>query len=447
MRDEAKTRKELLRDLQELQREKEIYEGAFRALAPDGLVVIRRDRTIRQCNEAIVDLFGYPRREIVGRKTDLLYGDRRSNMEGPSAIRDALDHEGYHIGRATGIHRSGRPIPLEIITSRLEQPGGAVLLLRDLCRRGRSTGLAGRAGARLEAVCPRADGPGGRLGELVAAVRQSGRMIASPRMLGTDVAREDDLLSSVTHELRTPLTAIRSFCEILLTYPDEEPQTRQEFLSIIMRESDRLNRLVDNILEETKLRCGKLEMNLEPVDVASLLREAADPLRSLLLQHGLTLTLSCGPGLPCLYVDRDRMLQVLANLLGNAIKFTPAGGCIELRASCTQRAGPVEGTRRLRISVRDSGIGIPAEELHAVFERFHQCRDPGHDLVKGTGLGLSIARQIVEAHRGEIWVESAHGRGSTFHVELPLAAADHRSTEGGLSLQLGGNDQKKARTG
>lgn len=215
-------------------------------------------------------------------------------------------------------------------------------------------------------------------------------------------------LSNVSHELRTPLTSIRGFSELLLTYDD--PDVRQEFLEIINRESERLTRLVNDVLDVTKIESGHMAWHKKTLDVAELLRETARTCLPELLKPEIVFTEEMSPDLPAVEGDRDRLQQLVANLLTNAVKFTP-GGSITLRAVYT--------SADVHVSIADTGIGIAPEDHERIFEKFQQVGPIMTNKPRGTGLGLAICRDIVHHHGGRIWVESDLGRGSTFTFTLP----------------------------
>jgi len=212
-----------------------------------------------------------------------------------------------------------------------------------------------------------------------------------------------DLLADVTHELRTPLTVARGTLEGMLdgVYPIDEARLRS-----VLEETQVLDRLVDDLRTLALSESGALQLRREPTDLAVLVGETAAAFRPQAEAQGVALDLALAPDLPLLEVDPERIRQVLSNLLSNALRYTPQGGRIELAA----RPG-------VELTVRDSGAGIPPDELPHVFERFYKSRDSG-----GMGLGLAIARRLVELHGGTIAVESAPGQGTTMRVHLPVEA-------------------------
>lgn len=219
----------------------------------------------------------------------------------------------------------------------------------------------------------------------------------------------DEMLGVVAHDLRNPLGTIRMGASLLVetTQPDQ-PQRRQA--EIIQRASDRMNRLIQDLLDVRRMEGGRLTIEPRPVPVGTLMCEAAEMLRPLAEANGIALEAEPDPGLPEAMADPARVQQVLSNLIGNAVKFTPTGGHIRIHAE------PVE--REVRIAVIDDGPGIPPDQLPHIFGRFWQGKRTDR---RGIGLGLAIAKGIVEVHGGRIWVESRVGEGSTFYFTLPTA--------------------------
>ncbi|MBV8085264.1 MAG: HAMP domain-containing histidine kinase [Chloroflexi bacterium] len=225
-----------------------------------------------------------------------------------------------------------------------------------------------------------------------------------------------NFLANVSHELRTPLTSMLSFSELLLA-GEVEPDIQREFVGIMNLESERLTRMVDEVLDITKIESGSMEWNMAVMNVDEMLRQVAKAQQPLIEQRGLHFTIDVAQDLPPTYGDGDRLRQVVTNLLNNALKFTPSG-TIALRA--------YEVSDELVIEVIDSGIGIAPENHARVFDKFQQVGDvpvPPALVPRGTGLGLPICREIVEHHGGRMWLESALGHGSRFVFTLPAHAA------------------------
>lgn len=230
---------------------------------------------------------------------------------------------------------------------------------------------------------------------------------------------KDNFLSTVSHELRTPLTSIKSFAEILLAY--EEPKaTQTEFLGIINEEADRLTRLINDFLDLSKIQSGRVVWKTAEVSMSSVIERAMTATNALFNSTSLELTVAATPDLPPVMADRDRLVQVLTNLLGNAQKFTPSGGKVSLAARLTKGDGTPAKPDMVLVSVTDSGIGIAPENHRRIFDKFGQIGDTLKDRPKGTGLGLPISKEIIEHYGGHIWVESELGKGSTFLFTLPV---------------------------
>jgi signal transduction histidine kinase len=227
---------------------------------------------------------------------------------------------------------------------------------------------------------------------------------------------KDEFISTVSHELRTPLTSIRSFSEILLDNPELAVEQRNQFLDVVVKESERLTRLINDILDMARIESGKMEWHLSTCDPKEIIDDALAATSGLFREKQIAVEPVLAAQVPPVTVDRDRLMQVVINLLSNAAKFVPAGqGRVRVRLTAD---GP-----QLTISVEDNGPGVPPEQRRAVFEKFLQL---GGDMMtgkpKGSGLGLTICRQIIEHFGGRIWVEPAEPRGAVFRFTLPAAA-------------------------
>ena len=237
---------------------------------------------------------------------------------------------------------------------------------------------------------------------------------------------KDNFLSTVSHELRTPLTSIKSFVEILLNY-DEDKATQKEFLGIINEESDRLTRLINDFLDLSKIQAGRMQWKNQEILLADVINSAVNMARPLIKKEKLSLALNIEPNLPHLICDKDRLVQVITNILGNSIKFTPKGGNITIKVWWNKGDAP-ENPNSVNVSIADTGIGIAPENHHKIFENFGQVGDVLKDKPKGTGLGLPISKKIVENYGGNIWVESELGKGTTFIFSLPISKPDNNLT-------------------
>jgi signal transduction histidine kinase len=227
-----------------------------------------------------------------------------------------------------------------------------------------------------------------------------------------DTRSRDEMLAVVAHDLRTPLHTIAVGLETLLKLqpPNDERAARQ--LVIMQRTVGNMNRLILDLLDVTRIEGRNFVVARERVEVQPLLTEVLERFEAPARERGISLTCHAPEGVPYVIGERDRLIQVLSNLIGNAVKFTPPRGHISVHAQLLEEIG--------HFSVEDTGPGIPSASLPRLFDRFWQADRTGR---VGTGLGLPIAKAIVEAHGGRIWAESVLGRGTTFHFTVPCAAA------------------------
>lgn len=221
-----------------------------------------------------------------------------------------------------------------------------------------------------------------------------------------------EFVSIVSHEFRTPLTGIQGFSELMR---DEEltPLETREYAGDINKDARRLARLITDMLDLDRMESGQMTLNSEPVDLNRIVTDTAAQFRLSAAEHPIELELD--PSLHDLLGDSDRLTQIVTNLVSNAIKYSPAGGTIELR---TQRE---EGT--VTLTVTDHGMGIPAAQLEKIFDRYSRVETTETRVIQGTGLGLPIVRQILQLCDGKVWATSEPGHGSVFHVQLPLMEA------------------------
>ncbi|MGF1548597.1 MAG: ATP-binding protein [Thiotrichales bacterium] len=233
---------------------------------------------------------------------------------------------------------------------------------------------------------------------------------------------KDDFMSSVTHELRTPLTSIRALSEMMLDDESMEASRRQAFLGIVVAEVERLSRLVNQVLDMAKIEAGHAEWHNSDVDMRAVVKQAVDSIAETYRERGAVLVVSDDPSIQPIRADADRLVQVMLNLLANAVKFTPAGaGRVEIRLSDTPDGVTVE--------VRDNGPGIAPDMQEQVFLKFRQVGEM-NGRPQGTGLGLPISRQIVEHFGGRMWLHSEPGEGACFGFFLPRVALDEYRRRG-----------------
>lgn len=227
---------------------------------------------------------------------------------------------------------------------------------------------------------------------------------------------KSDFVSIVSHELRTPITSIKAFAELLMMKPQMPAEKRDKLLAIINNETTRLTRLINDFLDLTKIEAGKLSWHIDRLSIDEIIQRSVSCIQSLADNKSLTITTRTHGPFPPLYGDRDRLIQVLTNILSNSIKFTPQGGKIDIALRREETPRP-----QIVVEVSDTGVGIQESDLELIFEKFHRSGDALTNTTEGTGLGLAITRQIVEYHGGAIWAASKSGReGSTFVFTLPL---------------------------
>jgi signal transduction histidine kinase/GGDEF domain-containing protein len=233
---------------------------------------------------------------------------------------------------------------------------------------------------------------------------------------------KSEFISVASHELRTPLAAINNAVHLILNRKTGEiNETQAKFLSMAKRNIDRLTQILNDLLDSSRIEAGKIQMKIEELDLKGPIEFILSTFKPQAEGKSIRLQMEIPQELPSVYGDRGKVEQILMNLVGNAIKFTPEGGLVSVLARLWN------GKRGMvAISVQDSGIGIPKDQLEKVFERFYQVEDSLNRSVSGTGLGLAITKGLVEAHQGKIWAESEVGVGSTFTFTLPISKGERR---------------------
>ena len=343
--------------------------------AGDAIISTDVEDRILTWNHGAEVIFGYSREETVGQSlTILLPAQRTGELE---EIRDKV--------RLTGVIRN-----LEV-------------------RRIRKDGIIIEASL---AVSPIRDKDDNVIGFLHLARDVTEKKRYEQRLKELDKMKSA-FVSNVSHELRTPLTAIKASADNMLDRLIGDLNGKQVgYLTRIKSNSDRLARLINDLLDLSTIEAGKIDLRPTKLPLVTLVKEAAESLRPVAAEKVINLTvMSADPGVIA-WADRDKVIQVLMNLIGNALKFTPTRGEVTIAVAKNSAAW-------MQISVTDTGPGIPAEEVNKVFGRFYQIGQAGTQKTQGTGLGLAISKALVEMHGGKIWVESAAGKGSTFFFTLP----------------------------
>jgi len=239
-----------------------------------------------------------------------------------------------------------------------------------------------------------------------------------------DVTREkeisqmkNDFVSHVSHELKTPLASIMAYSEMLADGEADDEETRKEFYSVIQSQAQRLSRLIEDILNVSRIESGLIKVHKEPASLTILIEDQMQMIRNYAEEKNITVTAGRAIVYDQVQIDKDMISQVIINLLSNAVKYTPAGGRVTIGTEVNEAAGLV------RVTVSDTGVGIPENEVDRVFDKFYRVA-ANNKQAKGTGLGLNLVKQIVEkVHGGRVFVTSRVGVGSTFGFELPLATA------------------------
>ncbi len=331
----------------------------------DGLLVIDRDGNIVTCNQTLAMMLGLHSGQIIGQ--NIGSAELPPHLASITASATQLARTGVLAKEVT--ISSPRPRTLQVFATTVvddnRQPVGEVRVVHDITKE-----------RELEHL-------------------------------------KDEFFSTISHELRTPLFSIQGFAQLMLEEGDKlDLATRQEFLTTIQRQALQLAEMVNNLLDMARLDEGKLDLIIQPVVIDDLVHQTLLKLQGFAHQQRVTLISDLGSMLPAVNGDRERLEQVLTNLIGNAIKFSEAEGEVVVSA--------IRKEREIQIAVKDNGIGISSQELEQIFTRYYQVESRTKRSTKGSGLGLHIAQKIVEAHGGRIWAESEVGQGSTFYFTLPV---------------------------
>jgi PAS domain S-box-containing protein len=355
------------KQVEEALRESETRMRAILNHVVDGILTIDNRGIVESYNPAAERIFGYAAAEVIGQHVKMLVPDLHHG-EHDSAISGALrpgNAELTEIGReVTGRRKNGSTFPLELAVS-------------EVCLGDRRmfTGIARDITQRKEVE---------RL--------------------------KDELISTVSHELRTPMTSLLGFAELMLNR-DLTPEKQREFLTVIHNEALRLTDLINDFLDLQRMEAGRQAYDFQSIEIVPLLRETLALFSGGEEKH--TWRLEVPDSLPPVWADPDRIRQALSNLLSNAVKFSPRGGGVTVGAR--QKGAHIE------VQVADQGIGIPPEAVPSLFSKFFRVNNPETRHIGGTGLGLALVKEIMEAHAGQVWVESTLGQGSTFFFTLSVA--------------------------
>jgi PAS domain S-box-containing protein len=350
------------------------------------IVMLNHSGEIMAWNAGAERLFGHGD-AVVGRNVTMLIPE--------------LDVDGLHevagggTCECTAVRAGGAALPIELVVTQLDRADLLVGVVHDISERKRLEALSEQKHRRAEELRRKSE----QLEEDNRQMREANRL-------------QSEFLANMSHELRTPLNAIIGFAELLhsgVAGPLEDPH--REFVGDILSSSRHLLRLINDVLDHAKVESGTLELAPEPIELARPIAEVRDVLRGLAASRQIELEVVLVAELGAVTVDPAKLRQILYNYVSNALKFTPEGGRVTIRAT--------RGDASFRIEVEDTGIGIPAEDLRYLFIAFRQLDAGATKRYQGTGLGLALTKRLAEAHGGTVGVSSVRGAGSTFWVELP----------------------------
>jgi len=372
-RDELERLREQTRELQIQARvtdaEKQHTEAIIHSIS-DAVIVSNRFDEMTLANETAAALLGFSLPGAIRRKISGVLGDdtlarliSETRSHGTSTRRRVVSHTIERDGEARSFN-----VTLSCITGGADEVDGVVAVLHDVTRE-------------------------------------------------KEVAQmKTDFVSNVSHELRTPLAGIKAYIEMLLDGDAEDPDTRREFHEIIAGETDRLSRLIDNILNLARIESGVVKVAVEPMDLTAVVKSTCEVAAPQARSKSIDLVESLAPVFTQVEADRDMINQAVMNLVSNAIKYTPEGGTVRVATRVEDHRGVAV------VEVADSGVGIPPEDLPHLFDKFYRVKSSSK-MAKGTGLGLALAKHIIETlHRGTLTVRSTVGdnSGSVFTIELPI---------------------------
>ncbi len=358
----------------------DLFSGLL-AISADAVIAVDHEQRIVFFNEGAERIFGWNANELDGKPLEVLLPERfrvahHGHVHGFGAAHGRARHMGDR-QQLSGLRRNGEEFPCEADIRRIELGGRNIYaaVLRDI----------------------------------------SARQRADDALRDAVTARED-MLGIVSHDLRNPANAVKMLAQSILAGEtvDNLPPQVVERVKVIQQAAAEIDMLIQDLLDVTRLKGGRLHVNPRAVNASAIAERSIEGLRPLAEAGRVKLSMEFPPHLPDVYADVDRMAQLLSNLLGNAIKFTAPGGIVSLGAHLDRE--------EILFVVTDSGEGIPSDALPHVFERFYQSRRDGRSVIRhGAGLGLPISRGIVEAHGGNIWIESILGVGTTVRFSLPVA--------------------------
>jgi PAS domain S-box-containing protein len=368
----------------------------------DAITRTARDGTVLTWNPGAERLFGWAAAEVVGRPLAVVVPPSRMS-ELSSVARRINAGQGVEDHETHGLRKDGTEVAVSLTVSPIRDDSGrvtgAAVIARDITHLKRQQSQLEALLAKERVARAEAEGAQQALAEQNERLRELDRL-------------KDEFIALVSHELRTPLTSIHGYLELLIDGGAGDLSAEQErFLTVVQRNSKRLMQLVGDLLFMAQVEAGKLELDLEEVDLRELVGDSIEAARPIAAERQIEVVAKVGKT-PSMLGDRSRLSQVLDNLISNALKFTPASGRVSVKVKVAGDEAVVE--------IADTGVGIPSGEQDRLFERFFRSSNVTEQAIPGTGLGLTIAKTIVERHEGTISIESVEGEGTTVRVRLPV---------------------------
>jgi len=381
--------------------------ASITAASADAILGLDSDGRIESWNHGAELIFGYRANEIQGRPlTDLLAGGEAAGVEYRWLV-ERVQQDGFVRGHETACRDAqGHVVTAELTATRLNREAGPRLgmsvILRDVTERQRREQEIRRLNASLnEQVAERTHA-------LAEKVEQLARANAELQKLDR---MRSEFVSLVSHQLRAPLTNMHGAVEHIEATCNQKNATCIRMLGILNQQEDRLDRLVRDVLNAARIEAGELVLHPEPISVMPVVQQAVEQICARTANRPFRLPIK--PGLPLVFADRDRVAEVLANLLDNADKYSPPGREVVIEAQANEVA--------VTLSVRDFGLGLPLDDLERIFDKYYRADNSDSQAAYGYGLGLYVCRRLVEAHGGRIWAENAPSGGAVFSFTLPVA--------------------------
>jgi PAS domain S-box-containing protein len=406
--------------VEEKSREHQQYLASIIAASADAIISLDAEGVIQSWNRGAELIFGYTEEEIVGHPFSVLVPEELKEKGELELLTRSVEERGFVQNYETErIAKDGRKVIVDLTMTLLTNKEGKVLgssaILRDITVRKKVEAEIRELNRELEARVAQ------RTKELESAYRELRARNEELERVNEELKELDrlksDFVSMVSHELRAPLTNISGAIELMKGACEHPDHTCFEMMGVVNDQTLRLNRLVQGILNVARIESKKLDLHRQPLDLPSLMKRVVRTLEAGTTIHQFRLPTA--DNLPPVWGDEDRVEEVLMNLVDNAIKYSPQGGLIVLKAE--------EKGAEVVVSITDPGVGIPKKEQRKIFNKFHRVDRGDAKGTYGYGLGLYIAKKFVEAHGGRIWVESTVGQGSTFSFTLPLAPRPRKS--------------------